>query len=121
MSRVYGITLAAVMAFGALASSASADGTIRRDVQVNYGDLNLNTEAGASMLLHRIDLAGVKACGGSPFLHPMYSLIADAVTNEFNKCHHDAVARAVATVRSPLLTQIYAEKGETSFQRFADR
>jgi UrcA family protein len=121
MSRVNGIALAAVMAFGGLASSASADSIIRRDVQVSYSDLNLSTEAGASTLLHRIDLAGREACGGSPFLDPMYKFMPDTVASAFNKCHHAAVAKAVAAVGSPILAQVYAEKGVPSFQRFADR
>ena len=123
MSRKFGTTLAALAAFGALASSASAgDNVIRRDVQVSYSTSSITTEDGAKALLARIDLAARNACGGSPFFHPMYNIMPDAVTREFDKCYHDAVDKAVAEVNSPLLGRVYAEeKGDMPFKRIANR
>lgn len=121
MSRVIGTTFAAVMALGVLGTSASADSLIRRDVQVFYGDLNISTEAGAGALLERIDHAALRACGGAPAFQPMYDIMPGAVIGEFNKCHRAAVAKAVASVGSPVLAHLYAQRGERPYQRFADR
>jgi UrcA family protein len=121
MSRIHGFTIAAVTALGILSLPASADSFVRRDVQVTYTNNSLATQTGAAALLDRIDHAAREACGGAPFLDPMYYMIPDAVTKEFATCHRNAVAKAVAAVGSPLLTHLYAEKGEPSFQRFADR
>lgn len=119
MSRVFGLTVAVAIAVAGLASSATAGDTIRRDVQVSYSDLNINTEAGAVALLDRINHAARQACGGSPFLHPMYNVAPAAVTADFAKCYHNAVAGAVASVGAPALSTVYARQGEPSFQRFA--
>ncbi|MDE2182045.1 MAG: UrcA family protein [Alphaproteobacteria bacterium] len=120
MSRMFGLTTAVAVTL-ALAWPASADGTIRRDVQVQYGDLNINSEAGAGVLLDRLDHAARQACGGSPVFHPLYQQMPAAVTAEFAKCYHVAMQKAVAAVGSPVLTTVYARMGEPSFQRFAKR
>jgi UrcA family protein len=119
MSRVFGLTVAVAMAVIGFASSASAGDTIQRDVQVSYSDLNIKTETGASVLLDRIYHAARQACGGSPFMHPMYNVMPSAVTADFAKCYHNAVVSAVDSVGSPVVAAVYARKGEPSFRRLA--
>lgn len=118
MSRLLALSFAA---FAALSSVAHAQpGMIRQDVQVTYGDLNISTEAGAHALLARIDSAAASACGSSPTFYSVYSTAPSLAMKVFAQCHNDAMARAVQSVNSPMLTQVYARNGE-EYRRFAGR
>src|SRR5262245_59794018 len=100
MKKTFVIALAAIMA-GSLAGMAQAT-AVRRDVQVQavkYGDLNLEREADASVLLSRIESAARGVCG----LH--IGPLPFGVKMQLERCAADATARAVADVNSPLLTR----------------
>ncbi len=67
-------------------------------VTVKYSDLNIGSQAGAQVLLKRIDAAASTACGGAPDIRQLDQLAS------FEACRRPAVARAVAAVDSPMLT-----------------
>jgi UrcA family protein len=75
-------------------------------VTVRYADLDLTTNAGASMLYHRIQGAARDVCGSHG-----RSSVAFA---EWQVCVKDAIGNAVATVRSPLLTALYSGSQPTA-------
>jgi len=93
-----GLCLAAT-ALVALVGAAQADETYGvHKVTVHYADLNLNTEAGAETLYHRIGGAARFVCGDEG-----RSLTEQ---HQWQQCYHDSVDHAVDTVHSPLLTSL---------------
>ena|SRR5262245_52479625 len=103
MKKTIVIAIAATLA-GSLTGIAQAT-AVRRDVQqqvVKYGDLNLENEADAGVLLRRIESAARNVCG----LH--IGPLPFGIKMHLEQCAAEATARAVADVNSPLLTQ----KGE---------
>ena len=94
--------LAALTALGFAATAPSAyagNDTANFDtaaVKVSYADLNLSSQAGATVLLHRIHQVAKTICG-----EPGKDLILARSTE---KCIHSTVDDAVASVNSPVLT-----------------
>jgi UrcA family protein len=78
-------------------------------VSVKYGNLNLGSPAGAQLLLKRIEAAASTVCGGSPDIRQL-----DQWTS-FEACRRSAVARAVVTVDSPMLTAMAHRRSPASF------
>ncbi len=81
------------------ASAASADDPPA--VAVSYGDLNIDTERGARILLERIQAAARGVCPAADGRN----LSAWATSRH---CIREAVARAVRQVGSPLLAALYS-------------
>ena len=98
------IALATVAALGvaSLALGAHADESVDRVPvrTVHYSDLNLNTQAGAEVLYHRIRSAAEQVCGDVGSRQLAESAAARA-------CVDRAVTAGVRTVNSRLLTSIY--------------
>src|SRR5450432_3231397 len=95
-------TCAAVQAGEACtAAPQSADGA--RAVTVSYGDLNLSTSEGASVLYARISHAAHKVCDAGD----IRNLDAQAAGHA---CERAAVAQAVHAVHSPQLAALVAVK-----------
>jgi UrcA family protein len=97
----------AALCFGAHADT-STDGAPTRITGrsvVNYGDLNLNAEQDAKIMLQRIDRAAKKACGG----HPTFSSYTGALDHTFEDCRERAIQRTVKQLSAPLVTRIYSE------------
>jgi UrcA family protein len=94
-------------ALAALAGTAYADDYAMHKVTIHYGDLNLNTQAGAETLYHRIGGAARFVCGDEG-----RSLTEE---HQWQTCYHDSVDHAVDTVHSPLLTSL--NKGHGSHAR----
>src|ERR1700730_16872710 len=71
-----------------------------RTMTVTYRDLNLSTVAGATTLYQRIKGAARSVCGdeGRRFDEQ----------RQWKSCYRGAIAGAVATVHSPLLTAVYS-------------
>ena len=87
---------AAAMMLAALSSGAHADtsspGTIIRGRSVvYYGDLNIETEQDAKIMLQRIERAAKKACGG----HPTFSTYTGSLDHTFEECRGEAIQRTV--------------------------
>jgi UrcA family protein len=78
-----------------------------------YGDLNLNDEQDAKIMLQRIERAAKKACGG----HPTFSSITGALDDTFEECRGKAIQRAVKDLGAPLVMRIYCESGGPGAQQ----
>ena len=72
---------------------------------VYYGDLNLNAEQDAKIMLQRIERAAKKACGG----HPTFGSISHRSDHTFEECRREAIQRTVKQLGAPVLTRIYSE------------
>ena len=88
--------LVTTLLIGCLAASAHASTTATtetRQAVVSFADLDLNTQAGAKMLLTRIKFAARRVCG-------VYDagLIAMEFRSQLHRCAEQATARAVADV-----------------------
>jgi UrcA family protein len=78
---------------------AAADTVV--DVQrVRYGDLNLNTEAGAEVLYRRLRQAADQAC--TPF-----GILDAGVRASWRACYDKAMDSAVASVNKPMVTALH--------------
>ena len=102
------VMLAAV-SFGAHADTSN-DGpgiTLRGRSVVYYGDLNIETEQDAKILLQRIERAAKKACGG----HPTFSTYTGSLDHTFEECWGEAMQRTVKQLGAPVVTRIYSEAG----------
>ena len=103
-------TLAAAIMLAALSFRAHAD-TSSQPVKITgtsavyYGDLNLDAEQDAKIMLERIEQAAGKACGG----HPTFSSITGRLDSTFRDCRDEAVARTVGQLGAQLVTRVYSE------------
>lgn len=88
---------------GALTVSAPPRSVYDNSQVVNYGDLDLSSEAGAKTLLARIERAAKHACVD----YPRSSM--DRSTN-FDACVKNAVGRAVASLNNPVVTALANSK-----------
>jgi UrcA family protein len=73
-------------------------------VQVPYGDLNLQNQAGAATMLNRVSFAAKRVCGGTPDLREIkvYAL--------FKTCVRQAKADAVRNLNMPLVTALHEQQ-----------
>ena len=107
------ISLAATLVFGSALGSepaAAQNSTANFDrisVHVPYSDLNLASEAGASIMLRRIRNAAKDICGPQPddVLHygAQYDACVKAITD-----------RSVASFNNPMVTAMNGGRGEAS-------
>ena len=99
---------AAAMMLVALSFGAYADKSIGNIIPgrsvVYYGDLNIDTEHDAKILLQRIELAAKKACGG----HATFSSYTGSLDHTFEECRSEAVQRAVKQLGAYRVTRIYS-------------
>jgi UrcA family protein len=93
--------LAAAAVFAVLATGARADDVLK--VHVKYADLDVATEAGATVLYRRIRNAADQACGKGEERDLAQVARAQACTDR-------AIAEAVAAVNVPKLTTLYDTK-----------
>jgi UrcA family protein len=94
------------LSFGARAdTSTDGPGTIIRGRGVvYYGDLNIETEQDAKIMLRRIERAAKKACGG----HPTFSTYTGSLDHTFEECRGEAIQRTVKQLGAPMVTRIYS-------------
>ena len=95
----------AALSFGAHADTSSAGTIIRGRSVVYYGDLNIETEQDAKIMLQRIERAAKKACGG----HPTFSTYTGSLDHTFEECRGEAVQRTVIQLGAPMVARIYSE------------
>ena len=108
-------TLAAMAMIGsvfgahpAAAQDRSSDQDLETfSVHVAFGDLNLNNEAGAKAMLHRIRYASRVVCGQA------YDQVLDA-GGQFRACTDAATDRAITTLGAPLVTALYSGKPDAA-------
>jgi UrcA family protein len=98
------MTLAA-LSFGAHADTSSPSTIIRGRSAISYGDLNIDTEQDAKIMLQRIERAAKKACGG----HATFSTYTGLLDHTFEECRSEAIQRTVKQLGTPMLTRIYCE------------
>ena len=63
------------------------DTSIRGRSVIYYGDLNIDTEQGAKIMLQRIERAAKKACGG----HATFSSYTGLLDHTFEECRSEAI------------------------------
>lgn len=103
---------AAVVMLAALGFSAYGDTLVNgpsniipgRSI-VYYGDLNIDTEQGAKIMLQRIERAAKKACGG----HATFSSYTGSLDHTFEECRSEAIQRTVKQLGVSMVTRIYSE------------
>jgi UrcA family protein len=100
----------ATLGFGAHADTSSPDPVIRGRSIVHYGDLNIDSEHDAQILLQRIDQAATEACGGHPTL-TAYTRVSD---HSFEECRSGTIARTVKKLGATVVTRIYSEANHNS-------
>jgi UrcA family protein len=81
-------------------------------VQVPYGDLNLQNQAGAATMLNRVAFAAKRVCGGTPDLREI------KVYAMFKTCVRQAKADAVRNLNMPLVTALH-DKQVTEEEQYA--
>lgn len=107
MFRAFGIS---TFVIAALLSAASAEpAAVQGTSKVSYGDLDLSTASGARAMLTRIEKAATQACGRSPFLREPHSPTIRYAMYDYRQCREQAVAQAVASLRAPAVSRLYAE------------
>jgi len=103
------IFAAAVMlaapSFAAHADTSGPGTVIRGRSVVYYGDLDIETEQGAKIMLQRIEQAAKKACGG----HPTFSTYTGSLDHTFEECRGEAIQRTVKQLGAPMVTRIYSK------------
>lgn len=103
MSRIFASTAALVFALvtGAPVEAAGALNAARQ-VHVPYSDLNLRRAEGAAELLARLQSASEAVCGGALSQRDLRSRA------DHKACVKDAMDRAVVSVPSRLVAEMYA-------------
>jgi UrcA family protein len=71
--------------------------------KIHYGDLNLDTEAGARVLYQRLRHAANNVCRPSDSL-------AEVVKANYPRCYEKALNSAVASLNKPLLTALHNQR-----------
>jgi len=82
------------------AQALAADDIVIGAKKVSYGDLNLDTEAGAKVLYHRLSRAAGEICTS---LESMDAVLRATWT----ACYHNAMNSAVASVNKPRVTVLH--------------
>jgi UrcA family protein len=72
---------------------------------VKYGDLNLNSDAGARVMLGRITSAASRACGEALDLHMLGRFAL------YTHCKAASIDQAVRALNAPLVTAMAGGKG----------
>jgi UrcA family protein len=102
MKRTSTLVAAAALIFSAFAAApASAAGLESRSETVAYGDLDLNSEAGAQTMLRRIEHAARAACFDRSSPMPLTSRPA------IRACRMTAMNNAVETLGAPMVTAMH--------------
>ena len=93
------LTVLGLAASGLPAAAQSSSGSEQASQRISYTDLNLASEAGARVMLHRINRAAKSVCGLEPD-----DLLDGRV--QYFACVHATVDKAVARLQSPLVTAL---------------
>lgn len=96
--------------FIGVSSLAHADGLGRThmapQIVVSYSDLDLSREAGARVMLGRLESAASAVCGGWPDLHRLENLAI------YRACTRKAMDGAVTELGSPRVSALYGQPAE---------
>ena len=99
------VVLASLVALGlpSLAAAASPSQFGEGSIQVEYGDLNINTVAGVKTLYARLQKATAAACD----LRPYRELGSIGLYNESRSCYKAKLSAAVERISSDKLTRLH--------------
>lgn len=100
INGVRALTIGAIITLGFSAATASAAGLAADQALVRYPDLDLSKMAGAAALYSRISHAARVVCQAFDSRQP-------DMTAKYDACLQQAVAKAVADVNSPLVSQYH--------------
>jgi UrcA family protein len=89
----------------AVASTDGPSTAIRGRSVVYYGDLHIDIEQDAKIMLQRIGQAAKKACGG----HATFSSYTGSLDRTFEECRNEAIQRTVKQLGAPVVTRLYSE------------
>src|ERR1700722_19637429 len=108
--RISTLMFTATVVLSALGFRAHADASspatiVQGRSVVYYGDLNIETEQDAKIMLQRIDRAARKACGG----HATFSSYTGGLDHTFEECRSEAVHRTVKQLGASKGRHIYSE------------
>ncbi len=108
ISIVAATVMLTALCFGAHADTSTdcVQAKITGRSVVHYGDLNLNAEQDAKIMLQRIERAAKTACGGHATVSS-YTGTLDRYT--FEECRAKAVQRTVKQLGAQMVTRIYSE------------
>jgi UrcA family protein len=103
MKRTSTLIAAAALIMSAFAAAPASAATTwgAQSETVSYGDLNLNSEAGAHAMLGRIDHAARTACFDRSGAMPLTARRA------INACRTEAMTNAVDTLNAPRVSAMY--------------
>jgi UrcA family protein len=105
-THILGTMIALAGTFGLALSAHAADSarSVFPAVIVRYGDLNIDTQAGARTLYARLGHAAERACGGKP------QSIDLPRFQRFAVCYDYALDRAVEKIDKPQLQALHAAR-----------
>jgi len=93
---------ALALSLAATAPARAADGDVEvSNYRVHFGDLKLDTAAGAKVLYTRLNDAAYLVCGPDAELKDLVEMRA------IERCQQRAIEKAVAQVNRPQLTALY--------------
>jgi UrcA family protein len=96
----------AALSFGVRADPATHPSNIMAGrAVVHYGDLNIDSEQDAKIMLQRIERAAKKACGG----HATFSSYTGTLDRTFEECRSEAIQRTVKQLGAPMVTRVYSQ------------
>ena len=104
ISTLAAMVILSMLSLGAHADTSSQPEAITGRSAVYYGDLDLNAEQDAKIMLQRIERAAKKACGGQP----TFSSYTGSLDHTFEECRDEAIARTVKQLGAPLVTRVYS-------------
>lgn len=121
MFRFFALSAAALLALTAAAQAGQH--TVLKDGKafVSYSDLDLTREDGARVMLKRIKHAADAVCGGDPYSFPGARSDAPILEKSYRQCLDQAVANAVAALKAPAVTHLYAQSKEQHPDWYAGR
>lgn len=102
MFREIGVAvLIGTIPFGASSLAQSRGASDPKQIAVNYGDLDISSPAGAQALIERMKRAARQACDFPPDRRTLF------MYRFYQSCVSDALDRGVASVNSPMVTELY--------------
>jgi UrcA family protein len=95
------VTFAVATLFGSVAHAQTLPAPSGKQAIINYADLDISRPAGAAVLITRMRRAAAQVCGPAPDARDliMYRFYRNCVT--------DTVARGVAAVNAPVVSELY--------------
>jgi len=102
---------------GLLAVSTAAPAPAQRSqanivvhVSVPHGDLDLTSDAGARIMLMRLDKAATRACGGKPVAVTALDQLGQAKKQEYQRCKAAALDAGTLTLGAPLVRAAWLDQ-----------